>query len=112
MHSLDLHDRATLLRSWLATLHAPELTVRPRTVGPLPAWGPLVRTALAWHLAYALTAYAGALFIARSSTENGIATVLREGGLPAVATAALVVWWSGVALSTALWWAGVKRARA
>ena len=65
---LDLHHRPTLLKSWLATLHAPELNVRPRVDGPLPGWGQLVRTALAWHVAYALVAYAGALLIARSDS--------------------------------------------
>jgi hypothetical protein len=108
---LDLHHRPTLLKSWLATLHGPELRLRPVVQGPLPAWAPLVRTAVAWHVAYALVAYAGALAIARSSAGNGVASLIRGGGTPAVLLAAVVVWWSGVALSTALWWTGIRRAR-
>ncbi|MCU1595241.1 MAG: hypothetical protein JWO12_2633 [Frankiales bacterium] len=108
---LDLHHRPTLLKSWLATLHAPELTVSPRLVGPLPGWGQLVRSALAWHLVYALVAYAGALFVSRSDATSGIALILHDGGLPAVLLATVIIWWLGVGLSTALWWAGVQRAR-
>ena len=110
MH-LDLHHRPTLLKSWLATLHGPELRVRPLFEGPLPAWGPLVRTALAWHVAYALVAYAGALAVSRSDSTNAVASAIRSGGTAGVVLAAVVLWWSGVALSTALWWTGIKRAR-
>ena len=110
MH-LDLHHRPTLVKSWLATLHGPELRLRPVVDGPLPSWGSLVRTAVAWHVAYALVAYAGALAIARSSAGNSVADLVRAGGTVGVVVAALAVWWSGVGLSTALWWAGVRRAR-
>jgi hypothetical protein len=110
MHT-DLHHRPTLVKNWLATLHGPELTVRPRLDEPLPSWGPLLRLALAWHVAYALVAYAGALLLSRSGSTSAVATAVREGGQLAVVVTALLVWWSGVALSTALWWAGVKRAR-
>ena len=108
---LDLHDRPTLMKSWLATLHGTEITVRPSLVGPLPGWGPLLRTAAAWHLAYALTAYVGALLVARSGASNQVAEAIRDGGLTAVLLTAVAVWWSGVGLSTALWWAGIRRAR-
>ena len=108
---LDLHDRPTLVKSWLATLHGPDVTVRPVLDGPLPGWGPLVRTAVAWHVAYALVAYAGALFVARSSSGNPVAAAVRNGGMPAVLVTTLAVWWGGVALSTGLWWLGVRRAR-
>ena len=111
MH-LDLHHRPTLLKSWLATLHGPELRVRPLLRGPLPSWGPLLRTAAAWHVAYALVSYAGALAVARSSSPNAVAAALHRGGTPAVVAAAVAVWWAGVGLSTALWWSGVRRARA
>ena len=107
---LDLHHRPTLLKSWLASLHGPELRLRPLE-GPLPGWGPLVRTALAWHVVYALVSYAGALVVARSDSTNAVATVLRNGGTLAVVLAAVVLWWGAVGLSTALWWSGVKRAR-
>ena len=110
MH-LDLHHRPTLLKSWLATLHGPQVSLRPVTAGPLPGWGPLVRTALAWHVAYALAGYAGALVIARSSSTSSVALTLREHGTAAVVIAALAIWWSAVAVSTLLWWAGVRRAR-
>ena len=108
---LDLHHRPTLVKSWLASLHGPEVTVRPVLVGPLPGWAPLVRTALAWHVAYALVAYAGASFIARSASTNPVAAAVRAGGMPAVLVTTLAVWWGGVALSTGLWWTGVRRAR-
>lgn len=108
---LDLADRRTLLKSWLATLHGPELTVRPRLVGPLPSWGVLVRTAIGWHTAYALLAYAGALTIARRGASNAVAAALQRGGTPAVALCAVSLWWSGVALTSALWWIKVREAR-
>ena len=110
MH-LDFHHRPTLVKSWLTTLHGPNLTVRPRTDGPLPTWRELVPTALAWHVAYALVAYAGALVVARSDSSSALAGVVRDGGLPATLLLALAVWWGGVALSTGLWWAGVLRIR-
>jgi hypothetical protein len=109
---LDLHHRPTLVKSWLATLHGPQVTVRPILEGPLPGWAPLVRTAVAWHVAYALVAYAGALFVARSGSSNPIATAIQHGGIAAVLVTALAVWWGGVALSTGLWWTGIRRARA
>ena len=109
---LDLHHRPTLVKSWLATLHGPDVTVRPVLDGPLPGWAPLVRTAVAWHVAYALVAYAGAAFIARSASTNPVAIAIHSGGLPAVVATTLGVWWGGVALSTGLWWTGVRRARA
>ena len=108
---LDLHHRPTLVRSWLATLHGPELRVRPVVEAPLPPWGPLLRTAVAWHVAYALVSYAGVLLVSRSRSTNAVAMAIREGGTVAVVLGALVLWWSGVGLSTALWWRGVKRAR-
>lgn len=108
---LDLTDRRTLLKSWLATLHGSELTVRPRLVGPLPSWGPLLRTAMAWHVAYALVAYAGALAISRHAGPSPIAQAVQQGGTAAVIVLALGVWWGGVALSSVLWWAGVRQAR-
>jgi hypothetical protein len=108
---LDFHHRPTLLKSWLATLHGPSLTVRPATTGPLPTWRALVPTAVSWHVAYALVAYAGALVVARSDSSSALAGVVRGGGLPATLLLALAVWWGGVALSTALWWAGVLRVR-
>ncbi|MCW2544476.1 MAG: hypothetical protein JWM40_2028, partial [Frankiales bacterium] len=70
---LDLADRRTLIKSWLATLHGPELTVSPRLTGPLPSWGSLLRTAASWHVAYALVALAGALAIARGSSQTAVA---------------------------------------
>jgi hypothetical protein len=108
---LDFHHRPTLLKSWLATLHGPNLTVRPRTVGPLPAWRELLPTAVAWHVAYALLAYAGALVVARSDSSSALAGIVRGGGLAGTLLLALAVWWGGVALSTGLWWAGVVRVR-
>lgn len=108
---LDLHHRPTLVKSWLATLHGPEVTVRPVVEGPLPGWAPLLRTAVAWHIAYALVAYAGALVVARSGSTNPLAVAVEHGGLVAVLLTAFAVWWSGVALSTGLWWAGIRRAR-
>ncbi|MCU1601306.1 MAG: hypothetical protein JWO22_2015 [Frankiales bacterium] len=110
MH-LDLHHRPTLLKSWLASLHGPQVSLRPATVGPLPGWGALVRTAVAWHVAYALAGYAGALVIARSSSTSAVAATLREHGTPAVVGATLAIWWGAVAASTALWWVGVRQAR-
>ena len=107
---LDLYHRPTLVKSWLATLHAAELRVQPSPVGPLPGWGPLLRTAAAWHVAYALFAYAGALVAARSG-QSAVAGLVRGAGTPGVLLTALVVWWAGVALSTAIWWMGIKRVR-
>ena len=83
---LDLHHRPTLLKSWLATLHGPELTVRPTLVGPLPGWFALLRTAAGWHLAYALMSYAGSLAVSRGEAANPVAVaipchrVVRESG--------------------------------
>lgn len=111
MH-LDLTHRPTLVKSWLATLHGPDLAVRPRLVGPLPAWGALVRTALAWHLAYALVAYGGSLAVSRSGSTNPVATAVRAGGSWGVVALTLALWWGGVALSSVLWWTAVRRARA
>lgn len=108
MH-LDLHHRPTLLKSWLASLHGPDL--RLRLSGPLPGWAPLVRTAVAWHVAYALVAYAGALALARSNADNLVARLVHDGGTPAVVGAAVLLWWGGVGLSSAVWWQAVKRAR-
>ena len=109
--NLDLGDRRVLLKSWLATLHGSELTVRPRLTGPLPGWGPLVRTALAWHVAYALVSFAGALAVARHAGMSGVAQSVQQGGTPAVIGLAVVLWWGGVALSSLLWWVGVRHAR-
>lgn len=109
MH-LDLHHRPTLLKSWLASLHGPDL--RMRLSGPLPGWLPLLRTAAAWHVAYALVAYAGALAVARGSADNPVARVVQSGGTAAVVAAAVLLWWGGVGLSSAVWWQAVKRARA
>ena len=109
MH-VDLHHRPTLVKSWLATLHGPDL--RLHLTAPLPSWAPLVRTAAAWHVAYALVAYAGALAVSRSAADNAVAQALRSGGRPAVVAATLLVWWGGVALSSAIWWSAVKRQRA
>ena len=109
---LDLHHRPTLLKSWLATLHGPELRFRPVVVGPLPGWAPLLRTAVAWHLAYALVGYAGALVVARGGSTSPVAVAVREGGSVGVVLAGLALWWSGVALGSALWWVGVREVRA
>jgi hypothetical protein len=109
--TIDLADRRTLVKSWLATLHGAELTIRPRLSGPLPAWGPLLRSAVSWHLAYALCAYAGALSIARGGADNAVANSLQSGGAPAELTMALVLWWGGVAITTGLWWVKVREAR-
>lgn len=109
--NLDLTDRRTLFKSWLATLHGSELTVRPRLTGPLPALGPLVRTALAWHLAYALVSFAGALAVSRHAGTSGVAQSVQQGGTPAIMGLALALWWGGVALSSLAWWAGVRQAR-
>lgn len=108
---LDLADRRTLVKSWLATLHGAELTVRPRLVGPLPSWRSLLSTAIGWHVAYALCAYAGALLVARRGTDNAVTTVLQQGGTPAVVVMALLLWWGGVAITTGLWWNQVREAR-
>lgn len=110
MH-LNLNDRRTLAKSWLATLHGPELTFRPRLVGPLPAWRPLLRTALAWHVAYALLSYAGALAVSRSAPSNAVAQAVASGGTAAVLVLTLALWLGGVALSSGLWWVEVRRAR-
>lgn len=109
---LDLADRRTLLKSWLATLHGPEITFQPRLVGPLPSWGTLLRTAVSWHIAYALVALAGALAIARGSSENAVAQAVQQGGRPAVVLVTLGFWWGGVALTSALWWVRVRQVRA
>lgn len=108
---LDFHHRPTLVKSWLATLHGPSLTVRPSPVGPLPGWRPLLRLAVSWHVAYALVAYAGALFISRSGSANPVAVAIRAGGTLGTVLATVGVWWGGVGLSTALWWTGVRRIR-
>lgn len=105
-----MSPRSTLLKSWLATLHGPELTLQPK-LEALPAWGPLVRNAIAWHVAYALMAYAGALAIARGGSDGAVARTVQQGGLPALAVLTLVLWWGGVALTTALWWVKVRQAR-
>ena len=109
--NIDLADRRTLVKSWLATLHGAELTVRPRLAGPLPSWGPLVRAAVSWHVAYALCAYAGALVVARGGSDNALASAVQSGGTPAQLGMALVLWWGGVAITTALWWIKVREAR-
>jgi hypothetical protein len=108
---LDLHDRRTLAKSWLATLHGPELTFRPQEQGPLPGFGPLLRTALAWHVAYALTAYAGAVAVARRAADNAVAQAVSGAGTTGVVVLALALWWGGVALSSALWWGEIRRLR-
>lgn len=108
--SLHPSPRATLLKSWLATLHGPDLTLAPK-LEALPGWGPLVRTALAWHLAYAMMAYAGALAIGRGDSDGAVAQAVQNGGRPALAALTLALWWGGVALTTALWWVKVRQAR-
>lgn len=108
---LDLHHRPTLLKSWLATLHGEGLTVRANLTSPLPRWGPLLRTAVAWHVAYALAALAGALAVARGQSTSSLALAVQSGGTSAVIAVTLVLWWGGVAIGSALWWASVKRAR-
>jgi uncharacterized membrane protein len=70
-----------------------------------------VRTAVSWHVAYALFAYAGALLVAKRGADNAVAHALQQGGHPAVIGMALVLWWGGVALTTALWWAKVRQLR-
>lgn len=110
MH-LDFHHRPTLVKSWLATLHGPQLTVRPQEVGPLPPWRSLIANAVGWHIAYALLAYAGALVVARSDSPSAVAVAVRDGGLTMTLLLALAVWWGGVALSTGLWWLCVMRLR-
>ena len=109
---LDLADRRTLIKSWLATLHGPELTVQPRLVGPLPSWGALVRTAVAWHVAYALVAYAGALMISRQGSTSAVAQTVQNGGRPALIAVTCLFWWGGVGLTTAIWWLKVRQVRA
>lgn len=106
----DLATRGTLLKSWLATLHGPEITLQPK-VEALPGWGPLVRTAVAWHVAYALMAYAGAVAIARGGSRGAIAQAAAQGGTTALIILTLVLWWGGVALTTGLWWIKVRQAR-
>lgn len=108
---LDFHHRPTLLKSWLATLHGPEVRATPRATGPLPAWGPLLLTAAAWHLAYALASYAGAVLITRPAATGAVATALRDAGVAGTVVATLAIWWGAVGLCTALWWAGVTRLR-
>jgi hypothetical protein len=108
---LDLHHRPTLLKLWLASLHGRELSVRPQLAGPLPGWATLLRMAFAWHIAYALVAYAGAVAVSRGEARNGLAAAVQDGGTPAVVAVTLVLWWGGVALSSALWWSAVRRAR-
>ena len=108
MH-LDLHHRPTLLKSWLASLHGPDLRIR--LTGPLPGWAHLLRTAAGWHVVYALVAYAGALAMARSSADNAVVRVVHNGGTAAVVAAAVLLWWGGVGLSSAVWWQAVRRAR-
>jgi hypothetical protein len=102
--------RGTMLKSWLATLHGPELTLQPK-VEALPGWGPLVRTAVAWHVAYALMAYAGAVAIARGGSDGAVAQAVQSGGRPALVVLTLTLWWGGVALTTVLWWVKVRQAR-
>ena len=109
---LDFADRRTLVKSWLATLHGAELTVRPLLVGPLPPWRTLVRTAVAWHVAYLLVAYTGALMAARGSSTSMVAEALRESGMPARALFAATLWAAGVGLASGLWWLRVRQARA
>jgi len=108
---LDLSHRPTLVKSWLATLHGQELRVQPVTVGPLPSWGTLLRTALAWHLAYALTSYAAALVLTRPTANGVLASALRGAGTAGTVAATLAIWWGAVGISTALWWSGVVRSR-
>jgi hypothetical protein len=109
---LDLADRRTLVKSWLATLHGPELTVRPRVVGPLPAWRELLPTAIAWHVAYALVAYCGALIISRGGSDGAVAQAVQSGGRPALLIVTCLFWWGGVAMTTLLWWVKVRQIRA
>ncbi|MGB8650381.1 MAG: hypothetical protein WCD35_06930 [Mycobacteriales bacterium] len=108
---LDLRDRATLVKSWLATLHDGELTLRPRVTGPLPGWGALLRTALAWHVAYALVSYGSALAVSRSGSSNAVAQAVQSAGTAGVVLLTLALWWGGVALSSVAWWLGVLRVR-
>ena len=106
----DLSTRAALVKSWLATLHGPELTIQPK-VEALPGWGPLLRAAVSWHVAYALMAYAGALVIARGGSDGQLAQAVQNGGRPALVLLTLTLWWGGVALTTGLWWIKVRQAR-
>jgi hypothetical protein len=108
---LDLHHRPTLVKSWLATLHGDTLSVRPQLEGPLPGWFRLIRTALAWHLAYALVAYAGALAVSLGQAANPIAVAVQGAGTAGLVMLTLLLWWGGVALSSSLWWAAVRQAR-
>lgn len=108
----DLADRRLLLKSWLATLHGPELTFLPTAEAVTLPLAALVRTAAAWHLAYALLSYGGALMIAKSGAGNAVTQAVAAGGTAAVAAVTLTLWWGGVALSSVLWWSGVRRARA
>lgn len=107
--TLDLTDRRTLLLSWLATLHGPDLAITPSDEGPLPPVGVLVRTALAWHLAYALVSFSGALAVVHG--DGVLSAAVSRSGAAGLVAAALVLWWGGVALSTVLWWGGVRRLR-
>ncbi len=109
---LDLADRGTLVKSWLATLHGPQLTVQPQVDEPLPSWAALLRTAISWHIAYALFAFAGALTISRQGSTTAVAQAVQQGGRPAVALVTILFWWGGVALTTALWWIKVRQLRA
>jgi len=109
---LDLTHRGTLVKSWLATLHGSKLTIAPRLDEPLPGWGPLVTTAVAWHVAYALFAYSGALVIGRQAAEGAVGQAVQQGGTPALVIVTLGFWWGGVALTTLLWWAKVRQLRA
>ena len=110
-HPLDLTCRRTLAKSWLATLHGSELSVRPRLTGPLPGWAALLRTALAWHVAYALVSFGGALAVARSGAHNAVAQAVQGAGTGGVLALTVALWWGGVALSSALWWCHVLQVR-
>lgn len=111
MELLDLSDRRVLVRSWLATLHGPSPVLLPRPDAALPPLGPLVRTAIAWHIAYLLFSFAGALAVARSGSPNAVARSVEAGGTAAVVLGALLLWAAGVGLSSAVWWLGVRRLR-
>lgn len=108
---LDFHHRPTLLKSWLATLHGPEVRVTPRAVGPLPPWRPLLLTAIAWHVAYALTSYAGAMVLVRPAATGSVASALRNAGLAGTLLATVAIWWGAIAVCTIVWWVGVVRLR-
>jgi hypothetical protein len=109
--TLDLHDRRVLLRSWLHTLHGQQVDPRPRTDQPLPALRVLVANAFAWHVAYAIVALVGTIVIGRSSSGSAVAEAVAEGGVAALVTGTLVIWWGGTAFATGLWWAGVQLVR-